>query len=426
MNIGIVTTWFERGAAYVSRQYRDLLASDHQVFIYARGGERSGRGDPTWDDARVTWGSDIGPYVATYVDRRSFLQWLERSRPEVVFFNEQHFWLPVSWCSAAGIKTGAYIDYYTENTIDYFAAYDFLVCNTRRHFSAFDWHEQAFHIPWGTNPELFKPKHLDLVERDKVVFFHSAGMNPKRKGTEETIRAFTDVRGPAKLVVHAQVSLRSEFPGLAGVIDSMSRDGRLQIIESTVSAPGLYHLGDVYVYPSRLDGIGLTIAEALACGLPVIIPDQPPMNEFVKPGEDHCTLLPVARQYARADGYYWPQCRIDLNDLTQAMQAHVDSRSTLRNRKEAARRHACRELDWSSRREAVLSAFRGSRILTSDRKKEALEIVVKYEYSRIGGELDMWMKYPRLYRAVLRTSSALRSTRKPFSRFVRRMLKALA
>jgi hypothetical protein len=24
MNIGIVTTWFERGAAYVSRLYRDL------------------------------------------------------------------------------------------------------------------------------------------------------------------------------------------------------------------------------------------------------------------------------------------------------------------------------------------------------------------------------------------------------------------
>ena len=37
MHIGIVTTWFERGAAYVSRQYRDALAGQHTVFIFARG-----------------------------------------------------------------------------------------------------------------------------------------------------------------------------------------------------------------------------------------------------------------------------------------------------------------------------------------------------------------------------------------------------
>ena len=28
MNIGIVTTWFERGAAYVSRQYLEAFRSD--------------------------------------------------------------------------------------------------------------------------------------------------------------------------------------------------------------------------------------------------------------------------------------------------------------------------------------------------------------------------------------------------------------
>ena len=33
MKVGIVTTWFERGAAYVSRQYAQLLEADHEVFI---------------------------------------------------------------------------------------------------------------------------------------------------------------------------------------------------------------------------------------------------------------------------------------------------------------------------------------------------------------------------------------------------------
>lgn len=40
MNIGIVTTWFERGAAYVSRVYLEMLQKeDHNVFVFARGGK---------------------------------------------------------------------------------------------------------------------------------------------------------------------------------------------------------------------------------------------------------------------------------------------------------------------------------------------------------------------------------------------------
>ena len=39
MNIGIVTTWFERGAAYVSKTYMDLMTQlGHKVFIYSRAG----------------------------------------------------------------------------------------------------------------------------------------------------------------------------------------------------------------------------------------------------------------------------------------------------------------------------------------------------------------------------------------------------
>jgi len=36
--VGIVTTWFERGAAYVSRAYREALQERFDVVIYARGG----------------------------------------------------------------------------------------------------------------------------------------------------------------------------------------------------------------------------------------------------------------------------------------------------------------------------------------------------------------------------------------------------
>ena len=56
MNIGIVTTWFERGAAYVSRQYMEVLQKTDEVFIYARGGEKYEVGNPKWDLPNVHWG----------------------------------------------------------------------------------------------------------------------------------------------------------------------------------------------------------------------------------------------------------------------------------------------------------------------------------------------------------------------------------
>jgi 1,2-diacylglycerol 3-alpha-glucosyltransferase len=422
MNIGIVTTWFERGAAYVSRQYRDLLAADHKVSIYARGGECSGRGNPRWDDGSVTWASGRGPRVATYVDRKDFMGWVERSALDVVFFNEQHFWLPIVWCHQAGIKTGAYIDYYTETTIQLYAAYDFLLCNTKRHFSAFNWHDQAFYIPWGTTLGVFKPTTLDPVTDENVVFFHSAGMSPTRKGTGEAIEAFARVTGPARLIIHTQVPLREEFPALVDQIDSLEREGRLQIIEATISAPGLYHLGDVYVYPSRLEGIGLTIAEALACGLPVIVANQPPMNEFVDPEGKNGALVPVTMQYARADGYFWPQCRIDSESLTRAMQEYVDSRSTLAARKKNAYQYAVKHLDWSSRHDVVCYAFEKSKIIASDRKHAGIDASLRHEYSRLGGRLDLWLKFPWLCECGQNIGRALRAIGRPLIKVARKIL----
>ena len=113
-----------------------------------------------------------------------------------------------------------------------------------------------------------------------VRFFHSAGMGgvELRKGTDILVRAFQQVTGNAQLIIHSQVGL-DRYASVASLIHN---DPRIEFIEATVGAPGLYHLGDVYVYPSRLEGIGLTIAEALACGLPVITTDCAPMNEFVQ------------------------------------------------------------------------------------------------------------------------------------------------
>lgn len=100
-----------------------------------------------------------------------------------------------------------------------------------------------------------------------------------RKGTDILIDAFIDGKLYEKsvLVIHTQIPVERvcKYDKL-----HLEKYG-IQIIEKTVTAPGLYYLGDVYVYPTRLDGLGLTMYEALASGLPVITSDFPPMNEAV-------------------------------------------------------------------------------------------------------------------------------------------------
>jgi glycosyltransferase involved in cell wall biosynthesis len=336
--IGIVTTWFERGAAYVSRAYRDALSDKFDVQIYARGGEQYARGDPHWDGPAVQWAP---PAPDTSIVRSDLEGWIRDRRIQAVLFNEQQWWPPVLWAHDLGVKTIAYVDYYTVRTARWFQIYDALCCNTRRHFSVFAQHPGAAYIPWGTDLDLFRPQERAAAE--EVVFFHSAGMGGLnlRKGTDLLVEAFQGVHGPARLVLHSQVPV-SAYGAAARLIRG---DRRIEFIEGTVPAPGLYHRGDIYVYPTRLEGIGLTVAEALACGLPVITTDVPPCNELVVPGESGW-LVPFTRARRRKDGYFWPETDCDTMALAQAMQECVDRKHEIPEWRRRARSFAEARLDW--------------------------------------------------------------------------------
>jgi len=382
MRIGIVTTWFERGAAYVSRQYCDLLKEEHEVFIYARGGESYAKGDLLWDLPNVTWGKK--PYLQTNsspMRKGDFKRWVTANRLDVVFFNEQHWWPPVLWARDLGVVVGSYVDYYTEETVPLFGAFDFLVCNTKRHLSAFDWHEGAAYVPWGTDTELFKPGTKNEGDADKLVFFNSCGWDPDRKGVRPLLEAFSRLKDQrAKLLLHTQVDPAKHYADLAGTVGKLLSSGRLEIVRETVPAPGLFYRGDVYCYVSKLDGIGLTMAEAGSCGLQMIVPDQPPMNEFVAHGENGLAVR-VARRYCRPDGYYWPQCEVAADDLVGALQHYLDRFDEIDVLKANARQHAVENFDWSKQRARLSEVFSGAQ--RRDIGEKVLKNISAFEFKRM-------------------------------------------
>ena len=380
----------------------DLLTPKHKVFIYARGGEQKDDSSEKWNTKNV-WRakSYLMPNTTTYIDEDDFKQWLLSNNIETVLFNEQSWWQSVLLCKRLGIKAGAYIDYYTDSTIKLFAAYDFLICNTQRHYSAFSWHSQCYYIPWGTDTNLFTP---DFKAKDKppnkndLTFFHSCGMAPFRKGTDLVLRAFYKLfseKQKCSLLIHTQVNLLRLLPDLKALISEMTETKRLQIVEKSISAPGLYFMGDVYVYPSRLDGIGLTVPEALSSGLPVIVPDNKPMSEFVQlPSR----LVEIEKYYCRSDGYYWPMCEVSIDELAKQMKFFVENSEYLADYKTETRTYAIEKLDWSKNAYDICRIFTESKPLTL--KNSVAEKINRYD-NRQFPFISKWPYfYSLLYRLV--------------------------
>jgi glycosyltransferase involved in cell wall biosynthesis len=380
MKIGIVTTWFERGAAYVSKQFQAVWDKDHEVFIYVRGGENIAKNDPNWEYEKLTYGKRYSYTRLDLINLKHFESWIKENKLDIVFFNEQHIWHPILLCNELGIITGSYIDYYTPETVELFGIFDFLICNTKRHYSVFEWHPQVFYIPWGTNVDTFNIDQQKKTNLKEIVFFHSAGMNPYRKGTDYLIRAFNKLNlQNSRLIIHTQTEILNFFPDIEEIITKLKKKQKIEIIDETVSAPGLYHKGDVYVYPTRLEGIGLSIVEANACGMPVITTNEAPMNEFIKNGVNG-HLINVSSKRKREDGYYWEESYIDIIHLQSILEDYAINIQNLEDRKRRALNFSMNNLDWNKNSKELLPIIKKVCILKE--KGEVIDKVKEYENNR--------------------------------------------
>ena len=354
MKIGIVTTWFERGAAYVSKTYMDMFISlGHDVCIYARGGDgKPDKNSEKWNESFVTRDNK---YNDTQVSKRKFLKWIKRNRLDLVFFNEQRHYLIVGLAKKRfpNVLFGSYVDYYTEDTIPLFNIFDFLICNTRRHLQAMSGHPQAYYLKWCVDTDLYKRQNTNR-QIEQVVFFHSVGMSV-RKGTDILIDAFLDGKlyNNSKLVIHTQKPIEKVCKHDKAYLETKN----IEIIEKTVGAPGLYEMGDIYVYPTKLDGLGLTLYEALSFGMPVITTDYPPMNEAIT--EDVGSLIKPLDHYCRADAYYYPMTICDKVDLIDKMRYYIDNPSVVLEKGNNARKKAVEEYSLSAMREGLSKILNG-------------------------------------------------------------------
>lgn len=377
MKIGFVSTWGEVGAAYVTLNYIKALEEKHEVFVYARGIVKESSTNEPWSQYHVEYSAS---YANTNIKWRHFAKWIREKEIEILFFNEQVNIIPVIklLLHFPDIKLGTYVDYYKKNTLSEFLLFDFLICNTQRHFSVFnEFHPQVFYVKWGVDVELFSRNPIRLV--DKVVFFHSCGRS-NRKGTKSLINAYINGKlyERSSLVIHSQFKLYLDFdPNLYNI----------KIIHETVSHPGLYHLGDVYVYPTNLEGLGLTMYEALVSGLPIIVPNNAPMNEITD--SQNSKLIKIDKLFAREDAYYWPLCDVNEGSLIEAMKYYVEKSSALTKLKEEVRRDSITKYNWNDRFIEIQKIFLETKIQNRNNLelKRTLKLKKRLIYKEIGKNL---------------------------------------
>lgn len=348
LRIGFVTIWFERGQAYVTKILRDVLKETHETFILARTGGVFGEAklekNGVWDVPNLT------TYPQYQIPGEFIQQWIKDNRLDLVIFNEEYDWALVNAARETGVKVITYLDYYKEDWKPYMTMYDGVICSTRRTFELVKTFCKAFYVGWAVDLDLFHPPKNTPLH----TFFHNAGwlgIN-YRKMTPAAIVAFDAISKSIpeiSLFIHSQAGL-DKMP--SAIVSIIKENPRIIFHVETISAPGLYHQGKILLFPTKLEGLGLPLSEALACGMPVIATNAPPMNEFVRNGQNGL-LVNVARIESRKDNIAFPETIVDLNHLAEQMAALARDPALTRQMGSRARSMAEEELSYAGLKEKL-------------------------------------------------------------------------
>jgi glycosyltransferase involved in cell wall biosynthesis len=135
-------------------------------------------------------------------------------------------------------------------------------------------------IPHGVDLDLFKPQNAtDKKQNGKTVRFLYVGTCLSRKGFDIVLSAWKRLN-PGNATLTLKI-----MPTMTGFVSSMLKElpDNVSLITDIMTPEQLaclYQNSDVLLAPSRAEGFGLPILEALACATPVIIPKYSAMTDF--------------------------------------------------------------------------------------------------------------------------------------------------
>jgi glycosyltransferase involved in cell wall biosynthesis/tetratricopeptide (TPR) repeat protein len=222
--------------------------------------------------------------------------------------------------------------------------------------------EQVHVIPLGVDPERFYPQvpplELQTHKRFKFLF---VGGTLHRKGIDVLLEAYVQ-----EFTADDDVCLVVKDMGVGSFYVGQTAEARIRQYQQRPNAPkieyldrnltgeelaGLYTACDCLVHPYRGEGFGLPIAEAMACGLPVVVTGDGAALDFCN--ESNAYLIPSRRVYfadKRVDsletvGFPW-LAEPDMNELRKLLRRVVGHPEEAKAKGKAGRQHIRENLAW--------------------------------------------------------------------------------
>ena len=208
--------------------------------------------------------------------------------------------------------------------------------------------ERTVIFPWGVDLEKFAPKK-DERKKKKLARGSSNSITLFCNRTWESIYG-------VDVLAKAFVKVAVEDPNISLILlGGGSQGGKIRqilmnrgVLErvhfggqvSQADLPRWYHMADLYLSPSHVDGSSVSLMEALASGLPCLVSDIPGNKEWIEDG---------VNGWLFRDG--------DVDDLAAKIVSATKNRKSFNTMGAAARRTAEEKADWKKNFGKLLEAY---------------------------------------------------------------------
>ncbi len=194
-------------------------------------------------------------------------------------------------------------------------------------------------FPWGVNIERFHPEKVS--DRKGIMLFCSRTWE-LIYGVDVLAKAFVKVAS-----VNPDVNLILLGGGSQGanIRRILMNGGAMERVHfggqvGQRDLPRWYHMADIYISPSHVDGSSVSLLEALACGMPCLVSDIPGNREWIEEG---------VNGWLFRDG--------DADDLAEKILLAIKNRRSFGRIGKAARKTAEERADWRKNFGKLLEAY---------------------------------------------------------------------
>jgi len=199
--------------------------------------------------------------------------------------------------------------------------------------------ERTAVFPWGIDLKQFMPS---TEKHSKTITLFCSRTWESIYGVDVLARAFVKVATTnpnINLILLGGGSQGTKIRQIllnGSVLDRVHFGGQV----SQRDLPRWYHMADIYISPSHVDGSSVSLMEALACGLPCLVSDIPGNREWIIEGENGWLFR---------DG--------DADDLAEKILHTIKNRRAFKQIGESARKTAEQKADWKRNFGKLLEAY---------------------------------------------------------------------